>query len=95
MRYIIYLSIIIIASLALPTYLSAGFSVHEYTQAIEISPEDMKYKFYLLRGKVYKDSGEMNFALKDLNTSIILNPCMTAYKYRGEVYFEMERYGVL
>ena len=92
MRYIIYLSIIIIVSLALPTYLSAEFSMHEYTQAIEISPEDMKYKFYLLRGKAYIDSGEMNFALKDLNTSIMLHPSMVAYKYRGKVNFEMGRY---
>jgi tetratricopeptide (TPR) repeat protein len=88
-----YLSIILFVALVLPTFLSAGFPVHEYTQAIEASPDDMKYKFYLLRGKAYKDSGEMNFALKDLNTSIRLNPGMTAYKYRGEVYFEMERYG--
>ncbi len=93
MRFIKSLSIILIAALALPTFLSARFSVHEYTQAIEASPEDMKYKFYLLRGKAYKDSGEMNFALKDLNTSIMLHPSMVAYKYRGEVYFEMERYG--
>ena len=93
MRSIKYLSIILIAALALPTFLSARFSVHEYTQAIEASPKDMKYKFYLLRGKAYKDSGEMNFALKDLNTSIMLHPSMVAYKYRGEVYFEMERYG--
>lgn len=93
MRCIKYLSIILIASLALPTFLSARFSVHEYTEAIEISPEDMKYKFYLLRGKAYKDSGEMNLALNDLNTSIMLKPSMAAYKYRGEVYFEMEKYG--
>ena len=93
MRFIKSLSIILIAALALPTFLSARFSVHEFTQAIEASPEDMKYKFYLLRGKAYKDSGEMNFALKDLNTSIMLHPSMVAYKYRGEVYFEMERYG--
>lgn len=93
MRSIKYLSIILIAALALPTFLSARFSVHEYTQAIEASPKDMKYKFYLLRGKAYKDSGEMNFALKDLNTSIMLHPSMVVYKYRGEVYFEMERYG--
>jgi len=93
MRFIKSLSIILIAALALPTFLSARFSVHEFTQAIEASPEDMKYKFYLLRGKAYKDSGEMNFALKDLNTSIMLHPGMVAYKYRGEVYFEMERYG--
>ena len=92
MRCIKYLSITLIAFLALPTFLSARFSMHEYTEAIETSPEDMKYKFYLLRGKAYKDSGEMNFALKDLDTSIMLHPSMTAYKYRGEVYFKMERY---
>jgi tetratricopeptide (TPR) repeat protein len=52
----------------------------------------MKYKFYLLRGRAYKDSGEMNFALNDFDTAIMLHPSMIAYKYRGEVYYEMERY---
>ena len=93
MRFSKCLSIILIADLVLPTFLSAEFSMHEYTQAIEASPEDMKYKFYLLRGKAYKKSGEMSCALKDLNTSIMLNSGIVAYKYRGEVYFEMERYG--
>jgi tetratricopeptide (TPR) repeat protein len=92
MRFIKYLTIILIAALALPAFLSARFSIHEYTEAIKTSPEDMKYKFYLLRGKAYKDSGEMNLALKDLNSSIMLNPSMVAYKYRGEVYFELEKY---
>ena len=92
MRFINYLSIIIIAALALPTFVSAGISIHEYTQAIEESPKDMKYKFYLLRGKAYKDSGKMDPALKDLNTSIKLYPNRTAYIYRGELFFETERY---
>ncbi len=92
MKFLNYLSLFVIAALTLPTFLSARPSIHEYTQAIEGSPEDMKYKFYLLRGKAYKDSGEMNFALKDLNTSIMLDPSRTAYKYRGEIYFEQERY---
>ena len=34
----------------------------------------------------------MNFALKDLNTSIMLDPSRTAYKYRGKIYFEADRY---
>jgi tetratricopeptide (TPR) repeat protein len=34
----------------------------------------------------------MNFALNDFDTAIMLHPSMIAYKYRGEVYFEMERY---
>jgi len=92
MRFIKKLSIILIVSLALTTLLSAEPPIHEYTRAIETSPEDMKYKFYLLRGKAYKDSGEINSALFDLNTSIMLHPSMVAYKYRGEVYFELERY---
>ena len=92
MRFIKYLSIIIIAALALPTFVSAGISIHEYTHAIEESPEDMKYKFYLLRGKAYKDYGAINFALKDLSTSIKLYPNRAAYIYRGAIYFEIERY---
>jgi len=92
MRFIKCLTIILIAALALPALVSAGLSMHEYTRAIEESPADMKYKFYLLRGKAYKDSGEMNLALKDLNSSIMLNPSMVAYKYRGEVHFELEKY---
>ena len=76
----------------LPSFLSAGPSIHEFTQAIEDSPEDMKYKFYVLRGKAYKDSGEFDYALKDFNTSIKLDPSRVAYIYRGEIYLAQERY---
>ena len=81
-----------IIGLLLPSFLSAAPSIHEFTQAIEDSPEDMKYKFYVLRGKAYKDSGELNYALKDFNTSIKLDPSRVAYRYRGEIYLEIERY---
>ena len=92
MKFLNYLALFVIAALALPTFLSAGPPIQEYTQAIKDSPEDMKYKFYLLRGRAYKDSGEMHLALKDLNTSIMLDPSRTAYKYRGKIYFEADRY---
>lgn len=92
MRFVKYLAIILIVALAFPAFLVARPPMAEYSRAIENSPEDVKYKFYLLRGKAYKDSGEMNFALNDLNNSIMLKPNRTAYIYRGEVYFEMERY---
>ena len=92
MRFIKYLSLVILAALALQAVASAAQPIHEYTQAIEDSPEDVKYKFYLLRGKAYKDSGQMEAALKDLNTSIMLDPSTTAYQYRGEVYLQMEDY---
>jgi len=92
MKILNYLPLFVTAVLILPTYLSAEPAIHEYTQAIENSPEDMKYKFYLLRGNAYKYSGEMTLALKDLNTSIMLYPGRTAYKCRGEIYFKVKRY---
>jgi tetratricopeptide (TPR) repeat protein len=92
MKFIKCLFLVVFAALVLPTFLSARVSINEFTQAIEDSPEDMKYKFYLLRGKAYKDSGELTLALIDLNTSITLDPSMTAYTYRGEVFLEMARY---
>jgi tetratricopeptide (TPR) repeat protein len=92
MRFIQYLLLVAIALFALPGVVPAGPSIHDYTLAIEDSPEDMQYKFYLLRGKAYKDTGEMNLALQDLSTSIKLDPSMMAYKYRGEVFFKMGRY---
>ena len=73
------------------TTFSAATSISEYTKAIEDSPEDMKYKFYLLRGKVFKDSGDINSALKDFSTSIMLKPSIEAYQYRGEIYLEKGR----
>lgn len=92
MRFITYLTLFLLAALTLPTVAPADFAINEYTQAIEKSPDDVKYKFYLLRGKAYKDSDQLELALKDLNTSIMLDPSLTAYQYRGEVYFQMEDY---
>lgn len=92
MKFLNYLLLFVFAAIALPAFLYAETSINEYSQAIEDSPEDMKYKFYLFRGKAYKDSGEMDFALEDLNTSIMLYPSRIAYKYRGEIYLEEERY---
>ena len=90
------LFIIIPLLITLPVFLtltafSAAPSISEYTKAIEDSPEDMKYKFYLLRGKAYKDSGNINSALKDFSTSIMLKPNIEAYQYRGEIYLEKGR----
>jgi tetratricopeptide (TPR) repeat protein len=92
MRFIKYLAIIVVAALVFPTLVSADISIHQFTQAIEKSPADMKYKFYLLRGKAYRDSGEMDLALEDLNNSIMLNPSRAAYMCRGEIFFDMGKY---
>lgn len=92
MRFFICLLIMVAVVAACPAILSAGPSIHEYTQAIEDSPEDMKYKFYLLRGRAYKDSGNLEFALRDLNESIKLDPSRIAFQYRGEVFFEEGRF---
>jgi len=92
MRFVACLTVFLLAALAFPSITSAALAMHEYTQAIEDSPDDVKYKFYLLRAKAYKDSGELESALKDLNTSIMLDPSMAAYQSRGEVNFQMENY---
>ena len=86
------LTIIFIAYLSFPGFLYASNSIYEYTQAIEKSPADMKYKFYLLRGKAHMDSGALESALQDLSTSIRLDPNITAYKYRGEIYLKLGKY---
>ena len=92
MRFIICLTLLLLAALTFPPVASSALSIDEYTKAIEESPEELKYKFYLLRGKALKDSGQLELALEDLNTSIMLDPSMTAYQYRGEVYFQMGDY---
>ena len=63
MRFITCLTLFLLAALTLPTVASADFAINEYTQAIESSPDDVKYKFYLLRGKAYKDTGQPELAL--------------------------------
>ena len=71
-----------------------GASVAEYTKAIDESPEDMKYKFYYLRGLVYRSQGEVDQAIKDFSTSIQRRPSYDAYMRRGEMYFEKGAYNI-
>jgi len=92
MRICKHLIFIFVAYLVFPSFLQALTPMHEYTQAIENCPEDMKYKFYLLRGKAHKDSGSLELALQDLDASIRLNPNIKAYEYRGGVYLAMGKF---
>jgi tetratricopeptide (TPR) repeat protein len=71
-----------------------GASIAEYTKAIDESPEDMKYKFYYLRGLVYRSQGEVDQAIKDFSTSIQRRPSYDAYMRRGEMYFEKGAYNI-
>jgi len=71
-----------------------GAGVSEYTKAINQSPEDMKYKFYLLRGMAYRDQHDIDAAIKDFSTSIKMRPTHDAYLRRGEMYFEKSSYNI-
>jgi len=84
---------IVLISFLLPA-LSFGEGVAEYTRAIEQSPEDMKYKFYLLRGMAYRDQRDIDAAIKDFSTSIQMRPTHDAYLRRGEMYFEKGAYSI-
>jgi len=64
---------IVVLSLLLSS-LTYGAGVAEYTKAIDQSPEDMKYKFYLLRGMAYRDQVYIDAAIKDFSTSIQMRP---------------------
>jgi len=88
MHRIIILSILVSIMAATPAQLFAARSIAEYTKAIEQSPEERKYKFYLLRGMANKENGNMSSAIKDFSTSIQLKPNTEAYLKRGELYFE-------
>jgi tetratricopeptide (TPR) repeat protein len=88
--------------LILPILLTSiflSFPVHaagvaEYTRAIEQSPEDMKYKFYLLRGMAHREQRDIDAAIKDFSTSIQLRPSHDALLRRGEMYFEKGSYTI-
>jgi tetratricopeptide (TPR) repeat protein len=74
--------------------LAYGAGVAQYTKAINQSPEEMKYKFYQLRGLAYRDQGDIEAAIKDFSTSIKMRPSYDAYLRRGEMYFEKEAYKI-
>lgn len=71
-----------------------GAEVSEYTRAINQSPEDMKYKFYLLRGMAYREQHDIDAAIRDFSTSIKRRPTHDAYLRRGEMYFEKSSYNI-
>ena len=71
-----------------------GAGVAEYTKAINQSPEDMKYKFYLLRGMAYREQRDIDAAIKDFSTSIQRRPSHDAFLRRGEMYFEKSSYNI-
>ena len=65
--------LIILPAILLSVLLSShafGAGVAEYTKAIDQSPEDMKYKFYLLRGMAYRELHDIDAAIRDFSTSI-------------------------
>jgi tetratricopeptide (TPR) repeat protein len=74
--------------------LAYGAGVAQYTKAINQSPEEMKYKFYQLRGLAYRDQGDIEAAIKDFSTSIKMRPSYDAYLRRGEMYFEKGAYKI-
>lgn len=74
--------------------LTFGAVVADYTKAINQSPNDMKYKFYLLRGVAYRDQGNIDAAIKDFSTSIKMRPTHDAFLRRGEMYFEKASYNI-
>jgi tetratricopeptide (TPR) repeat protein len=90
-RLIIFFVVVVSLLLSVVAY---GSSVAEYTKAIDESPEDMKYKFYFLRGLVYRGQGEIDAAIKDFSTSIQRRPSYDAYMRRGEMYFEKGAYNI-
>ena len=92
MKRLIILPIVLFSFLL--SSLTFGADVAEYTKAINSSPDDMKYKFYLLRGIAYRDQGSIDAAIKDFSTSVKLRPTHDAYLRRGEMYFEKGAYNI-
>ncbi len=84
---------IVVVSLLLSS-LVYGAGIAEYTRAIDESPADMKYKFHLLRGLVYRGQGDIDLAIKDFSISIQMRPSYDAYMRRGEMYFEKGAYNI-
>jgi tetratricopeptide (TPR) repeat protein len=92
MNKLIIFPIVLISLLFSSLVFAAG--VAEYTKAIDQSPDDMKYKFYLLRGIAYRDQGDIDAAIKDFSTSIKMRPSHDAFLRRGEMYFEKGAYNI-
>ena len=92
MRRLIIYPFVLISLLVSSSAFSQG--VAEYTEAIEQSPEGMKYKFYFLRGLAYRAQRDVDAAIRDFSTSIKMRPTQDAYLRRGEMYFEKGAYKI-
>ena len=82
-RLIIFPIVVVLLLLSIFAY---GADVAEYTKAIDQSPADMKYKFYLLRGMAYRNQGNIDAAIKDFGTSIQMHPdsCSNGHQDTGQ-----------
>ena len=92
MHKLIIFSIVLLSVLLSSNSFASG--VDAYTEAINQSPEDMKYKFYLLRGIAYRGQRNIDAAINDFSVSIQMRPTQDAYLRRGEMYFEKGAYGI-
>ena len=90
-RLLIY-PLVLISLLVSSSAFSQGIA--EYTEAIEQSPEGMKYKFYFLRGLAHRSQRDVDAAIRDFSTSIKMRPTQDAYLRRGEMYFEKGAYKI-
>ena len=84
---------IVVVSLLFSSF-AYGAGIAEYTKAIDESPADMKYKFYYLRGLVYRGQGDIDLAIKDFSISIQMRPSYDGFMRRGEMYFEKGAYNI-
>lgn len=92
MHKLIIFPIVLLSVLLSSNSFASG--VDAYTEAINQSPDDMKYKFYLLRGIAYRGERDIDAAIKDFSVSIQMRPTQDAYLRRGEMYFEKGAYGI-
>lgn len=92
MHKLIIFSIVLLSVLLSSNSFASG--VDAYTEAINQSPDDMKYKFYLLRGIAYRGQRNIDAAINDFSVSIQMRPTQDAYLRRGEMYFEKGAYGI-
>jgi tetratricopeptide (TPR) repeat protein len=90
-KLIIFPIVLLSVLLSLNSFASG---VDAYTEAINQSPDDMKYKFYLLRGIAYRGQRNIDAAIKDFSVSIQMRPTQDAYLRRGEMYFEKGAYNI-
>jgi tetratricopeptide (TPR) repeat protein len=68
MHKLIIFPIVLLSVLLSSNSFASG--VDAYTEAINQSPDDMKYKFYLLRGIAYRGERDIDAAIKDFSVSI-------------------------